>query len=49
MLDWNTIQHGRREILNLTELGITGFCLPRKPGIIYAGLPRSIYECQMER
>jgi hypothetical protein len=51
MLYWNIIQHERGEILNLAnELGITGFCLSRKPGTIYAkGLPRLTDECQMER
>jgi hypothetical protein len=34
------------EILDLAnELSITGFCLPGKPGIIYAeGLPRLIND-----
>jgi hypothetical protein len=37
MLNWSFIQHGRGEILDLAnELDITGFCLPGKPGIIYA-------------
>jgi hypothetical protein len=37
MLDWNFIQHGRREILDLAnEFGITGFCLSGRPGIICA-------------
>jgi hypothetical protein len=37
MLDCNFIQHGRREILDLAnEFGMTGFCLPGKPGIISA-------------
>jgi hypothetical protein len=48
MLDWKFIQHGRREILAIAnEFGITGFCLPGKPGIICVeGLPR---DCIVER
>jgi hypothetical protein len=51
VLNWNFIQHGRGEILDLAnELGITGFCLLRKPEITYAeGLPSLIDDCQIER
>jgi hypothetical protein len=48
MLNWNLIQNGRREILDLAiEFGITGFCLPGKPGVAYVGLPRLIDECYL--
>jgi hypothetical protein len=41
MLDWNMIQHGRRETLDLAnEFGITGFCLTIKLDT----LPRLNYD-----